>query len=118
MSGTTDEIPAAVLDVLAPPAPGELNGDQTRGRACVWCGVALTVGTTVPLGERMAPAGGSGSTAGVRRLPGACHGCVAGRAHRGLFAHGSTCELCADKASADACTVGRGLYRLIRKHRQ
>jgi hypothetical protein len=112
MSSTTDEIPAAVLNILAPPAFDELSADQTRGQACVWCGVPLSVATTVPLGGRMA------SIEGTASARGACRRCVAVRAHRGLFAHGSTCELCADEESAKACTVGRGLYRLIRKHRR
>ena|SRR5689334_9097537 len=112
MSSTTDDIPAAVLRVLAPPAPDELSGDQVRGRACVWCGVVLNVETSVALGERGAPAEGADPVAG------GCRRCVAGRAHRGLFAHGSTCELRADEESAKACAVGRGLYRLVRKHRR
>ncbi|MFG2788283.1 hypothetical protein [Streptomyces sp. NPDC048419] len=33
MSSTTDEVPAAVLDILAPPAFDELSADQTRGQA-------------------------------------------------------------------------------------
>ena len=112
MSSTTDEIPAAVLHILAPPALSELSGDQVRGRACVWCGVPLSVETSVALGERAARAEGAAPAAG------GCRRCVAGRAHRGLFAHGSTCELCADEESAKACAVGRGLYRLVRKHRR
>ncbi|MFJ9535757.1 hypothetical protein ACIRPX_00660 [Streptomyces sp. NPDC101225] len=112
MSSTTDEIPAAVLDILAPPAPDELSGDQVRGRACVWCGVPLNAETSVALGARVARGDGAAPAAG------GCRRCVAARAHRGLFSHGSACELCADEESAKACAVGRGLYRLVRKHRR
>ena len=117
MSSTTEEIPAGVLEVLALPALDELHDDQTRGRACVWCDDPLTIESAVPLGEHMAPVEGTTSVSGMRCFPRACHGCVSDRAHRGLFAHGSTCSLCRDEETAADCTVGRGLYRLVREHR-
>ena len=117
MSSTTEEIPAGVLEVLALPALDELSDDQTRGRACVWCGAQLTIESAVPLGEHMAPIEGT-SVSGMRCFPRACHRCVSDRAHRGLFAHGSTCALCAGKETAEDCLVGRGLYRLVREHRR
>lgn len=118
MSSTTEEIPAAVLAVLALPALDTLNNEQIKGQACVWCRVQLTIETAVPLGEHMAPVEGTASIAGMRCFPRACHGCVSDRSHRGLFAHGSTCKLCAAKETAEDCSVGRGLYRLVRDHRR
>jgi hypothetical protein len=116
MSSTTDEIPAAVLAVLALPPLDELTDEQAGGRACAWCRDLLTIETAIPLGEHMAPVEGSTSISGMRCFPRACRTCVADRAHRGLLAHGSTCSLCRDEETAADCTVGRGLYRLVREH--
>ncbi|MER5450592.1 ATP-binding protein [Streptomyces sp. NPDC002764] len=51
----------------------------------------------------------------MRAWPRGCRDCVGDRAHRGLFIHGSTCDLCRDEQTADECVVGRGLYRLVRE---
>lgn len=96
-----------VLEFLALPSLADLTDEQARGVTCVWGGERLTTETAVDLGEQPEPG---------RWFPRACRQCAAGRAHQGLFAHGSTCRDCADDAAA--CPVGRGLYRLVRECRR
>ncbi|MGW5093490.1 hypothetical protein ACWEQ1_00975 [Streptomyces nodosus] len=112
MSSTLQEIPAAVLKVLTLPALPGLDEDRAAGRVCVWGGERLAIETAVDLGEQVAP-----SRSGDERwFPRACRACVADRAHRDLFAHGTTCTRCADPDAE--CPVGRGLYRLVRDARR
>lgn len=117
MSRTTEEIPPEVLEVLALPALDRVTEEQVGGRACVWCRDQLTIETAVPLGEHMTDVDESTAVSGMRAFPRGCRKCVHDRAHRGLFAHGSTCSLCRSGESAADCTVGRGLYRLVRENR-
>lgn len=106
-----------VLGVLALPALEGVSEEQVGGRACVWCRSPLTIETAVPLGEHMTQVEASTAVSGMRCFPRGCRACVHERAHRGLFAHGSTCDLCRDEKTAADCTVGRGLYRLVRENR-
>ena len=117
MMRTTEGIPAEVLAVLAMPPLEGVSEEQVGGRACVWCRDLLTIETAVQLGEHMTDVDESTAVSGMRAFPRGCRACVYERAHRGLFAHGSTCNLCRDEETAAACTVGRGLYRLVREHR-
>ncbi|MER6530977.1 hypothetical protein [Streptomyces sp. NPDC001508] len=110
MSRTAVDIQLEVLDVLALPALLGLDEDRAAGRVCIWCGGPLTIETAVDLGEQKADAGTC--------FPRACRKCVADRAHRGLFAHTPTCDLCETEATAANCTVGRSLYRLVRDNRR
>ncbi|MGW7673523.1 hypothetical protein BX257_2998 [Streptomyces sp. 3212.3] len=115
MTSATQEIPEDVLAVLALPALDSLTDDQTRGTTCVWHGGdRLTAETAVPLGEHMSPH--RFATSKMRWFPRACRDCVAERAHRGLLVHGGTCRNCADPAVE--CSVGRGLYQLVREYRR
>lgn len=116
-SRPVDEMLPEVLAVLAMPPLDGVNEDQVGGRACVWCRSPLTIETAVPLGEHMTDVDESTAVSAMRAFPRGCRACVHERAHRGLFAHGSTCNLCRDEETAAACTVGRGLYRLVREHR-
>lgn len=115
MSRTTEGIPAAVLEVLALPLLDGVSEEQVGGRACVWCRDHLTIETAVPLGEHMTDVDESTAVSGMRAFPRGCRRCVQDRARRGLFAHGSTCSLCRAEETAASCTVGRGLYRLVRE---
>jgi hypothetical protein len=117
MTRTTEEIPAEVLAVLAMPPLDGVNEEQVGGRACVWCRSSLTIETAVPLGEHMTQVEASTAVSGMRCFPRGCRRCVHERAHRGLFAHASLCRLCRSEESAADCTVGRGLYRLVRENR-
>lgn len=104
------DVPLQVLEVIELPALTGLTEDQAAGRACVWGAERLMLGSAVDLGERE---GGDG-----RCFLRACRKCTADRAHRALLDHGSHCPLCASKATAADCTVGRGLYRLQRDCRR
>ncbi|WP_259471417.1 hypothetical protein [Streptomyces shenzhenensis] len=110
MIDTSVEIPAGVLEVLTLPDLDGLDEARGAGRVCIWCGQPLTIETAVDLGEQKADAGTC--------FPRACRKCVADRAHRGLFTHTPTCDLCGTKATAARCIVGRGLYRLVRDNRR
>ncbi|MEU6324940.1 hypothetical protein [Streptomyces sp. NPDC047009] len=116
VSSAIHDIPREALKVLALPSLDTLADAKVHGAKCVWCGEKLTAETAVDLGEQMSPH--SGTTSLMRWFPRACRGCVADRAHRGLFAHGSTCELCRNEKTAADCSAGRGLYRLVREYRQ
>ncbi|WP_458248860.1 ATP-binding protein [Streptomyces sp. MAI_2237] len=115
MSSATEAIPVEVLEALAIPALDGLSEEQVGGRACIWCASLLTIETAVQLGEHLTDAGASTAVTRMRTSPRGCRSCVEGRAHRGLFAHGSTCALCRDEQTAGECVVGRGLYRLVRE---
>lgn len=107
-------VPTDVLDVLVLPSAASLSEQQVRGVSCVWDGIVLTPKTAVGLGEQTTYRLGEP----VSWYPRACRRCIAERAHRGLFAHGSTCGLCASGETAASCTTGRGLYRLVREYRR
>jgi hypothetical protein len=92
-----------------------VSEEQVSGRACVWCGSQLTIESAVPLDEHMTDIDASHALSGVRAWPRGCRDCVGDRAHRGLFVHGSTCDLCRDEQTADECVVGRGLFHLVRE---
>ncbi|MGW3099515.1 ATP-binding protein [Streptomyces sp. NPDC001102] len=115
MSSTTEAIPVEVLEVLAMPALDGLSEEQVGGRTCIWCVSLLTIETAVQLGEHLTDVGASAAVTGMRAFLRGCRSCVQDRAHRGLFTHGSTCDLCRDEQAADECVVGRGLYRLVRE---
>jgi hypothetical protein len=110
----TNQAEASVLDLLAIPSIAGLSEHQVRGMACVWDGITLTSATAVDLGVQSASRAGEP----VSWYPRACRGCVALQAHRGLLTHGATCTMCAAEATAPACEIGRGLYRLVREYRR
>ncbi len=109
MNSALQVVPSAVLELLALPEFDGLDGDQIRGRACVWCGCGPLTVTAVDFGVRM------GSQC-RRWYPRSCGPCAGEHAHRGLFQHAPMCEQCVDEAGQ--CTVGRILYRLIREGRR
>ncbi|WP_203635222.1 hypothetical protein [Streptomyces sp. SID10815] len=102
------DIPPEVLAVLVLPDPADMVEDMRRGALCVWCTTLLTLESAVDLGELKGSVG--------RWWPRSCPACVAGRAHRGLYAHVPQCEQCVDEAAL--CPVGRVLYRLVREGRR
>lgn len=111
MSSTVYKIPPEVLAVLGLPAFDGLNEEQVNGRVCVWGTEQLTIETAVDLGEQKDGSDGTW-------FPRACRRCVADRANRGLFTHGSLCEPCQTEETARDCAVGRGLYRAVRDCRR
>ncbi|MFJ8793216.1 hypothetical protein [Streptomyces sp. NPDC102462] len=118
MSSTVQEIPAEVLEALTLPDLDGLPDAKVRGAECLWCPTRLTAETAVDLGVQRVPAEDCSSVSGMKWYPRACRACTADRAHCGLFAHTPMCDLCKTEATAARCTVGRGLYRLVRDNRR
>lgn len=116
MSISTLDIPPEVVAALELPSLDTLADARVRGAECLWCDEILTAQTAVDLGEQMSPL--SGVTSPMRWFPRSCRPCAAGQAHTALFKHGSTCALCKVKEKAGDCTIGRGLYRIIRDGRR
>ncbi|MET8453710.1 hypothetical protein [Streptomyces sp. NPDC005209] len=109
MSVSALEIPAEVLEALTLPDLGTLEDARRRGAKCIWGGERLTAETAIGLGEHQIPR--TGTTA----FPRACRTCAAKRAYHALLDHGTDCRLCATKATAAQCAVGRGLHRIVRE---
>lgn len=110
-SDTTDTSDALAL--LPVPDLDGLSDAQTRGRDCVWCGIALTPATAFGLGEHMSPL--SGTISPMRWFPRSCRNCAHHYAFAALHDHAPRCEQCVD--NADQCPAGVGLRRIMRDTR-
>lgn len=106
-SGSTLDAPPLKL-----PKPGSLSEQQVRGRACVWCAVALSNATAHDLGMRT-----------MRRLdsefawfPRSCRPCADIAAYKALLDHSENCLQCYDNQAR--CAEGSALRRTLREARR
>ncbi|GHA28543.1 hypothetical protein GCM10010372_30390 [Streptomyces tauricus] len=112
MATSIDTDQTAVLALLELPAPETLSEPQMCGRACVWCGDALSNDTAVDLGVRTAEV--HGITADW--FPRTDKRCVGGKAYAQLFVHAVSCEPCRETAAG--CDTAVALRRLMREGRR
>ncbi|MFD4477567.1 hypothetical protein ACFWPU_15845 [Streptomyces sp. NPDC058471] len=109
-SGSSDTLDVPPLEL---PEPGSLSDQQVRGRACVWCAVALSNATAYDLGVRDTDAHGSAA----RWFPRACLPCASTHLCAASEEHRKDCEQCA--TSLPWCTTGQRLFgAAMRIHRQ
>lgn len=108
-SGSGNTLEAPPIQV---PSPGELSGQQVRGRACVWCAVALSNATAYDLGVREADAHASAA----RWFPRACRSCAITKAYGALLDHSQSCEQCNHDPAR--CADGSALRRAVREARR
>ncbi|MEV6752370.1 hypothetical protein [Streptomyces sp. NPDC051214] len=106
-AGGTLEAPPVHL-----PDPGELSDQQVRGRACVWCAVALNNATAYDLGVRDTDAHGSP----VRWFPRSCRPCAVVAAHKALLDHTEKCLQCYDNQAH--CADGQALRQALKDTRR
>lgn len=106
-AGNTLESPPLEL-----PQPGKLSEQQVRGRACVWCAVALSNATAHDLGMRS-----------MRRLdtefawfPRACRSCAKANVYKALLDHTQHCEQCNDDPAR--CGDGQALRQTLKELRR
>lgn len=106
-AGSTLDAPPLKL-----PEPGSLTEQQVRGRACVWCAVALNNATAHDLGMRS-----------MRRLdtefawfPRSCRPCTVAAAHRAHLDHTEKCLQCYDNPAH--CTDGQALRQTLKEVRR
>ncbi|GAA3103289.1 hypothetical protein GCM10010449_27940 [Streptomyces rectiviolaceus] len=104
--GSTLEAPPVQL-----PDPGGLSGQQVRGRACVWCAVALRNSTAVDLGVREVDAHGSSAS----WFPRGCRPCAILNAHKAVLDHSQGCLRCYDNPAR--CAEGQALRQKLREVR-
>ncbi|MEX3100136.1 MULTISPECIES: hypothetical protein [unclassified Streptomyces] len=100
--------PIDALTLLALPDLNDLPQPETRGVACVWCGIQITTATAVDLGERR--------HSHYSTFPRACHLCVHGVATQALRSHAGMCEQCVDDNTR--CETATALWCLIRDTRR
>lgn len=106
-SGITLDAPPVHL-----PDPAELSDQQARGRACVWCALALDNSTAHDLGVRDTDAHGSP----VRWFPRSCRRCAVVAAHKALLDHTENCLQCYDNQSH--CADGQALRQALKETRR
>lgn len=106
-SGNTLEAPP-----LQVPDPGGLSEQQVRGRACLWCAVALSNTTAIDLGVREASAHGTHT----RWFPRSCRPCAILAAYTALLDHTQNCEQCADEPAL--CIEGSALRLTLKAMRR
>ncbi|MGW1024176.1 hypothetical protein ACWD4J_10720 [Streptomyces sp. NPDC002577] len=88
-----------------------LSEQQVRGKACVWCAVALDNGTAVDLGPRAMKVVDDQA----RWFPRSCSSCAEPHAYRALLDHSQRCEQCADDQSQ--CQEGTALRSTVKEAR-
>lgn len=110
ISNGTDQ--AETDGLLELPDPETLSEPQLCGRACVWCGGALSNDSAVDLGVQPVDAHG----VATHWFPRADKQCVAGRAYAELFVHAPCCTRCV--TTAEGCETAVALRRLMREGRQ
>ncbi|MFH8739014.1 hypothetical protein [Streptomyces sp. NPDC017964] len=91
------------------PPLAALSEQQTCGRACVWCAVALGTGTPVDLGERCAEDG-------RHWFPRSCQLCVIKHVYPAQLDHTQNCEQCTDDPTL--CGHGTWLRLVMRQARR
>lgn len=91
-----------------PPDPGTLTVAQTCGRACVFCGSALSTETAIELGAR--------TEGGFTWFPRSCRLCAVRPAYRALLDHAQKCEQCADNPTR--CAEGSELRHALSEVRR
>jgi hypothetical protein len=84
-SGTSNTLEAPPLQL---PGPAGLSEQQVRGRACVWCAVALSNATAIDLAVREVSAHGSPT----HWFPRGCRPCAKLHVYRALLDHTQSCE--------------------------
>lgn len=94
------------------PDPSGLSQQQVRGRACVWCAVALNNATAHDLGTHY-----------LRRFdtafawfPRSCRPCTVVAAHKALLDHSENCLQCYDNQTR--CTEGGTLRQTLKEARR
>lgn len=94
------------------PDPEGLTEQQVRGRACVWCAVALNNATAIDLGTREQQAHGTLT----HWFPRTCRPCAVLHAYRAQLDHMQSCMQCADEpARCDEGSALRLALRLVRR---
>lgn len=106
-AGSTLDAPPVQL-----PDPDELSEQQVRGRACVWCAVALNNSTAHDLGVREADAHGSPAS----WFPRSCRPCAVVAAHKAHLDHTEKCLQCYDNPAR--CTDGQALRQTLKEVRR
>lgn len=94
------------------PRVDTLTQAQVRGRACVWCSVALSNATAVNLGERTVDAHGSRT----HWFPRACRPCAKTNVYKALLDHTQSCEQCNDTPAL--CEAGSSLRATLKVARR
>ncbi|WP_371528362.1 hypothetical protein OG302_22230 [Streptomyces sp. NBC_01283] len=95
------------------PDVSTLSETQVRGRACVWCAVALNNSTAIDLGVRAIEAHGGSS---AHWFPRSCRHCSIAHAYRALLDHTEACEEC--NSTPSRCTEGAALQLSLRMLRR
>ncbi|MER7201903.1 hypothetical protein [Streptomyces sp. CB01635] len=108
-SGPSNTLEATPIQV---PPPGGLSEPQVRGRACVWCAVALSNSTAIDLGMRETEAHGTAA----RWFPRGCRPCAIRHAYAAQLDHAQTCEQCTDDPGL--CVPGTWLRLVMRQVRR
>ncbi|MGB8938938.1 MAG: hypothetical protein WCD21_01660 [Streptomyces sp.] len=108
-SGTSNTLEAPPLQL---PGPAGLSEQQVRGRACVWCAVALSNATAIDLGVREVSAHGSST----HWFPRGCRPCAKLHVYRALLDHTQSCEQCNDEPTR--CTEGHALRQILKEARR
>ncbi|MFI6337854.1 hypothetical protein [Streptomyces sp. NPDC050535] len=94
------------------PSVEELSEEQIRGRACVWCTVALELAAGIDLGARPGQFAGSG----VSWFPRGCPSCVIRMIYPEQVSHASQCTACNTRGGI--CSKGDELRSLLRQARR
>ncbi|MFE6808589.1 hypothetical protein ACFVEN_44100 [Streptomyces sp. NPDC057681] len=108
-SGSSSTLEAPPIQV---PAPAMLSEPQVRGRACVWCAVALCTTSAVDLGQR----DGTFHGTAARWFPRGCRPCAIRHVYPAQLDHTQNCEQCTDDPTV--CAHGSWLRLMMRQARR
>lgn len=100
------------MSVKELPSLTGLSEQQIRGKACVWCAIALENGTAVDLGRRPIQYAGTQTS----WFPRGCPSCAESEALKDLAEHTERCRACNTRGGL--CSTRTGMQKILKQARR